>query len=175
MLFQVMNAAAVAQIIQLIIAPTVMLSVCSLIQSGVLARYIALGSRIRSLNQERFRLLHDTGAMDALSVASLKTLDYQIPLLIRRHRLLQDTVLIIYVAIGILIVSMFAIALSVAINSSMIARFALVLFLVSAGALLCGVCLTAQEVRISHQALCYEVRQISILEDPQLEAKQSKV
>lgn len=164
-----MNAAAVAQIIQLIIAPTVMLSVCSLVQSGVLARYIALGNRIRSLNQERLKLLHTPDPADALGIASLKTLDYQIPLLIRRHRLLQDTVLIIYMAIGILIVSMFAIALSVAVNSSQIARIALVLFLVSAGALLLGVCLTAQEVRISHQALCYEVRQITILETSQAE------
>lgn len=163
-----MNAADVAQIIQLIIAPTVMLSVCSLVQSGVLARYIALGNRIRSLNQERFRLLHISDPSDALNIASLKTLDYQIPLLLHRHRLLQDTVVIIYVAIVILIVSMFAIALSVAVNSNLVARFALALFLVSAGALLLGVCLTAQEVRISHQALCYEVKQIAILENPRI-------
>lgn len=166
-----MNAADVAQIIQLIIAPTVMLSVCSLIQSGVLARYIALGGRIRSLNQERFKILHTNDPTDAINIAGLRTLDYQIPLLIRRHKLLQDTVLIIYLAIGLLIISMFAIALSVAVNSSTIARFALVLFLVSAGALLFGVCLTAQEVRISHQALCYEVRQIAILENPHVEEK----
>lgn len=161
-----MNAAAVAEIIQLIIAPTVLLSVCALIQSGVLARYIALGSRIRSLNQERFKLLHTSDPSDKVATASLKTLDYQIPLLIRRHRLLQDTVLIIYVAIVILLISMFAIALSVASDSSQIATLALVLFLLSAAALLMGVCLTAQEVRISHQALCYEVRQIAILENP---------
>lgn len=163
-----MNAAAVAQIIQLIIAPTVLLSVCALIQSGVLARYIALGNRIRSLNQERFKLLHISDATDTLSIISLKTLDYQIPLLVRRHKLLQDTVLIIYLAIVILLISMFAIAVSVASNSGQVAAFALVLFLVSAGVLLLGVCLTAQEVRISHQALCYEVKQIAILEAPQM-------
>lgn len=163
-----MNAADVAQIIQLIIAPTVMLSVCSLVQNGVLTRYIALGNRIRSLNQERFKLLHISDPSDAVNIAGLKTLDYQIPLLLRRHKLLQDTVVTIYVAIVLLIVSMFTIALSVAANSSLIARLALALFLVSAGALLVGVCLTAQEVRISHQALCYEVKQIAILENPRL-------
>lgn len=163
-----MNAAAVAQIIQLIIAPTVLLSVCALIQSGVLARYIALGNRIRSLNQERFKLLHISDPTDTLGIASLKTLDYQIPLLVRRHRLLQDTVLTIYLAIVILLISMFAIAISVASNSGQVATFALILFLISAGVLLLGVCLTAQEVRISHQALCYEVKQIAILENPQM-------
>lgn len=161
-----MNAAAVAEIIQLIIAPTVLLSVCALVQNGVLTRYIALGNRIRSLNQERFKLLHVSDPSDKLATVSLRTLDYQIPLLVHRHKLLQDTVVIIYIAIVILIVSMFAIALSVGFNSGQIATMSLVLFLLSAGALLLGVCLTAQEVRISHQALCYEVKQISILENP---------
>jgi hypothetical protein len=43
----------VAQSIQTIIAPTVMVSVCTLIQNGVLGRYSTIGNRMRSLVRER--------------------------------------------------------------------------------------------------------------------------
>lgn len=160
-----MSAQAVAETIQLIIAPTVLLTVCALIQNGVLGRFMALGSRIRSLDQERLKVLHSE-SLHSLQLETLKTIDYQIPVLIRRHKLLQDTVLIIYSSMIMLLVCMFAIALSVALTSGSLARLALVLFLLSAATLLIGLCLAAQEVRISHHAICYEIHRISTLEKP---------
>lgn len=43
-----MNIETVTEIIQMILAPTVMILTCTLIQSGVLGRYSNVGAHIRS-------------------------------------------------------------------------------------------------------------------------------
>ena len=59
---------------------------------------------------------------------------------------------------------MFAIALTVAIGSDAAAAFTLLLFLLGTGVLLAGVFLTTLEIHISHQAVCYEVSRIAMLD-----------
>jgi uncharacterized membrane protein len=156
-----MSAADVAQTIQLIIAPVVLITACALIQNAILGRYASVGQYMRSLTLERLNLLRSND--DMFYLERLQEIDRQIPLLIQRHRLLQNTVLIIYGAIVIFLVNMFAIALAVALDTGAIATFALLLFLGGTGTLLTGVCSTALEVRMSHRAICYETNQISRL------------
>ncbi|MGG6263041.1 DUF2721 domain-containing protein [Leptolyngbya sp. AN03gr2] len=152
-----MSAADIAQTIQLIIAPVVMITACMLFQNGILLRYAAIGQRIRALSHEQFELLRFSQAKNHLDSERLEEIDRQVPLLVRRHRLIQRAVLLTYGATAILILTMFAIAFSVAINAEVIGTIALILFLVGTGVLLAGVFLTALAVRISHRALCYEV------------------
>jgi hypothetical protein len=159
----VMSAADVAQTIQLIIAPVVLITACALIQNAVLLRYAAVGQSMRSLTLERLQLLRSDEAKDLYYRERMQEIDRQIPLLARRHRLLQNTVLVIYGAISIFLINMFAIALTVAIRSDVAAIFALLLFLLGTGVVLLGVFLTALEVQMSHRAICYEVDRIIML------------
>jgi hypothetical protein len=158
-----MSAAGVAQTIQLIIAPVVLVTACAIIQGGVLGRFMYVGQRIRSLGHERLELLHSGKMNDTFSLERLQEIDRQIPLLKQRHRLLQRSVLLIYNAISIFLLSMFAIALSVAVNSSLAATLALACFLLGTCLLFMGVMFTGQETRMSHQAICYEVDRITAL------------
>lgn len=158
-----MSAVDIAQTIQLIIAPVVLITACMLFQNGVLVRYSSLGQRIRALAHERFELLRFGKVEDTFGLERLQVIDRQLPLLIRRHRLIQKALLVIYSAIAIFILTMFAIALTVALNATAIATITLALFLVGTGVLLMGIFFTALEIRISHQALCYEVHQITSL------------
>lgn len=158
-----MSAADVAQTIQLIIAPVVLVTACAIIQGGVLGRFMYVGQRMRSLANERLELLHTGKMEDAFSLERLQEIDRQIPLLKRRHRLLQKTVLLIYSAITILLISMFAIALSVALDSGEAATLALMCFLLGTCLLLTSVVCAGQEARMSHQAICYEVDRITSL------------
>jgi Protein of unknown function (DUF2721) len=91
-------------------------------------------------------------------------IDRQIPLLLQRHRLLQKNILLIYGSIAIFLVNMFAIALTVIIGSDAASTCALILFLFGTGVLLISVFLTTLEIRMSHQAICYEVNRIAMLE-----------
>jgi hypothetical protein len=160
------GAEDVARTIQLIIAPTVLLSVCTLIQNGILARYSSIGDRMRNIDRDRLRLIQ-TETSEMIRVEGLRILDEQVPVFIRRHKLLQDAALVVYIAIFMLLLSMFAIALAVLFNSNLWAITALVLFLLGAAAVSLGVAFTAQEIRISHQAICSELRRISALESLQ--------
>lgn len=158
-----MNAADVAKTIQLIIAPVVLVTACAIIQGGVLGRFMHVGQRMRSLANERLEQLHTGKMEDAFSLERLQEIDRQIPLLKQRHRLLQKAVLLIYSAISIFLISMFAIALSVVLNSGEAATLALLCFLFGTSLLLAGVVFTGQEIRMSHYAICYEVDRIASL------------
>ena len=159
----VMSAAEVAQTIQLIIAPVVLITACALIQTAILGRYAAVGQYLRSLALERLQLLRSDEAKDQFYLERMQEIDRQIPLLTRRHRLLQNTVLIVYLSMSIFLMNMFAIAFSVASSSAEIATLTLALFLLGTGVLFVGVCSIAIEVRMSHRAICYEISQISAL------------
>lgn len=154
-----MNAETVARTINLIIAPTVLLSVCTLIQNGILGRYTSVGDRMRKIDQERLQLLHDKSLSHWDERMTL--LDKQVPVFIRRHTLLQSAALTIYLAMLILMICMFAIAISVIWTSNIWAIAALFLFLTGGVVLLVGVALIAMEIRISHLAICYELRRLS--------------
>jgi Protein of unknown function (DUF2721) len=129
-----------------------------------LGRYAAVGQYMRSLALERLQLLRSDEAKDRFYLERMQEIDRQIPLLTRRHRLLQNTVLIVYSAISIFLVNMFAIAFSVASNSAEVATLTLALFLLGTGVLFVGVCSIAREVRMSHRAICYELSKIATLD-----------
>lgn len=159
-----MSAADVAKTIQLIIAPVVLITACALIQNAILIRYAAIGQYMRSIALERLQLWQSRETNDLFFLERLQEIDRQIPLLTQRHRLLQNAVLMIYGAISIFLMNMFAIALTVAVGSDASATFALTLFLLGTGVLLTGVFLTTLEIHISHQVICYEVSRIAMLE-----------
>lgn len=110
-----MTIEIVTQIIQLIVAPTVMVTACTLIQGGALGRYANIGSRIRTLTRERAEALefsmYDKLSDDALEEV-LDIVDTQLILLCRRHLLLRNAILTIYLAILSFLATMIAIALA---------------------------------------------------------------
>lgn len=159
-----MSATDVSKTIQLIIAPVVLITACALIQNAILIRYAAVGQYMRSLALERLQLLRSSQAADLFYLERLQEIDRQIPFLTQRHRLLQNIVVLIYGSISIFLMNMFAIAFTVAIGSDASATFALILFLLGTGVLLVSVFLTTVEIQKSHQAICYEVGRIAMLE-----------
>ena len=158
-----MSAVDLAQTIQLIIAPVVMITACMLFQNGVLARYASIGQRIRLLSHERFELVMSDKARDTFNLGRLQAIDRQLPILTHRHRLIQRAALLAYGATAIFILTMFAIALSVALKPGTVGTIALILFLIGTGILLIGIFCIGLEIRMSHRAICYEVHQITLL------------
>lgn len=161
-----MSAADVSKTIQLIIAPVVLVTACALIQNAILGRYAAIGQYMRSIALERLQLLRSNETIDPLYMERLQEIDRQIPLLTQRHRLLQNTIVVVYSAMCIFLLNMFAIALTVAVNASSAATFTILLFLFGTGVLLSGVCLATFEIRMSHRAICYETNRIASLHAP---------
>jgi hypothetical protein len=162
------TAEVVAQTIQLILAPVVMVTSCAILLGAVMGHYAAINDRLRAMSRERLDLLHAAGGTgagaaaspDAMAKERLREIDRQAPELLRRHRRVRDSLLAIYVAVLVFVVTMFVIALAAAAGSAPLASAALVLFLAGTAALLLGVALTALEIRMSDHSIRYEMERV---------------
>jgi hypothetical protein len=162
-----MNTEMVARTIQLIIAPVVMISACSILLNGLLAHYDAINNRMRLMARERLELVSPrTGAVIASEFAleRLTQIDFQLPNLLRRHKQMHDALVAVFTAILLFIVNMFAIAVSVVSGVDWMATVVLVIFLGAIGLMFVGVLLVIIEVRDSHRAVHYEVRRVTELD-----------
>lgn len=158
-----MNVEMTARIIQLILAPVVMITSCSLVLSGLLGRYAAVNDRMRAMARERLDLLRSTSATEKFATERLQEIDHQIPDLLKRHRRLHHSVLVVYVAILLFIVNMFIIAFAAVWDSTWLSTAVLIVFVGGTLAVFIGVLIAIAEVRSSHRAVEYEVRRVSEL------------
>ncbi|MGH2515298.1 MAG: DUF2721 domain-containing protein, partial [Ktedonobacterales bacterium] len=152
-----MSVQLVAQTIQVILAPVVLVTSIAIMIGGMLQQYSATNDRLRALVRERFQLLRTpegaiarlTDTRDAFSAERIAEIDRQLPQLLRRHRLIHNAVLTEYAAILVLVVSMIVIAISAASRSGSVATAALILFLLGTVTMLAGILLIAMEIRVS--------------------------
>jgi hypothetical protein len=155
---------AVARTIQLVLAPVVVVSACSIFVGGLLSRSTNLSDRIRAMTTERLDLVRRIAAAgadaDPVNSERLGELDVELPQLTRCHQLLHRSVLAIYVAILILVASMVLMAVAGIAPVDWLMGVVLVLFVSGVLALLLSVALVALEVRTSHRALDFEVRRV---------------
>lgn len=164
-----MSVMSVTGIIQLIIAPVVMVSACAILVNGLLTRYTSVNDRIRLQSRERLDLLRtsdDTilsyrdAAQSAYKRERLIEIDQQMPRLLYRHKLLHHASLAIYAAIALFILSMVLIAFAVPLQAGAIALAVLIVFLLGTLAMLVGVIFTAAEIRRSRDAVDYEALRV---------------
>ena len=166
-----MTVEAITRIIQLILAPVVMVTSCAILVGGMLTHYAAINDRLRSLARERLALLQGTeGTLSVVSVAGdafkterLLEIDKQLPSLLWRHKLVHHAVMAIYGAIAVFVASMFVIAFAVVPQSVGLATAALALFLIGTAVVLVGVVFIVAEVRTSNDAVRYEVQRVMSL------------
>ncbi len=123
------------------------------------------------MDGERLDIL--TGATGTLRSAAevppasrerLTQIDTQLPMLLRRHRLLHNAVLAIYAGVAVLVLSVIAIAVAVTGSSAAAGTTALALVLAGTMMLLGGLLFAARSIMISMNAIDYEVRRTLSLE-----------
>lgn len=153
-----MSAEVVVQTIQLVIAPAVIISGCTLIQSSILTRYCNIGTRLRSLTRKRLELLMVQDMPERIFNDALFLLDHQLKSLSRRHLIIQSAALTLYGAVLWFLLSMLAIAAAKLLQTMPFALVAFTLFLLGTLTLLLGVVLACTEIWISHKAVQSEVR-----------------
>jgi Protein of unknown function (DUF2721) len=155
-----MSAETVTRTIQLILAPVVMLSACSIFVGGLLSHYAALNARIRMLAHERLDLLRGASDADRLVAERLAEIDVQLPELLRRHGLVHHALLAAYLGVLILVASMCVIAFSAAVDADWLVSLVLALFVSGLLAVLASVVLISLEVRTSQRAIAFEVQRV---------------
>jgi hypothetical protein len=155
-----MTADELAHSIQLILAPVVMITACAITLNGVMSHYQAVSDRLRTMTRERLDLLHGKEENDQIAAERLAELDYQAPELLRRHRVIRDSLVAIDVAMVLLVLCMLAIAMAPMGGTSVLSTLVMALFLLATCCLLVGVALSAVEVSRSRRAIAYEVNRV---------------
>jgi hypothetical protein len=84
-------------------------------------------------------------------------IDEQLPMLLRRHRLLRFAVLSIFIGVAILVASVITLAIAVPTNSDDVAYASLALVLAGTVAILLGCLFAASSIMISQDAIAFEV------------------
>jgi hypothetical protein len=150
--------------IQAMVAPVVLITAAAILSGAFLAMYGSVNDRMRAMNRERLQIL--TSPAGPLSVADvsasgrerLTQIDTQLPMLLRRHRLLHNGVLLIFAGVAVLVLSVIAIGVAVTNRSGAVGTTALVLVLAGTVMLLGGLLFAARSIMISMDAIDYEVR-----------------
>jgi uncharacterized membrane protein SpoIIM required for sporulation len=152
---------AVGKIIQLVLAPVVMVSACAIVVGGVLGRYQSINDRLRNLNRERLDLLRVHNMAEIYTQERIMIIDQQYPDLLARLRIVHNAAVAFYGAMAIFLLDMLVIAV-VALNST--ARWAAVIaigiFLVAIVTMSLGLVWMVQEVSNSLRSVTYEVERI---------------
>lgn len=163
-----MTVEMVTRTIQLILAPVVMISACSITLTGLLNHYNEINHRVRAMTHERIDLLRSTGqrlaaafaAADEFTRERLDQIDQQLPVLLHRHMLIRNAMLSIYSAILVFIVNMFVIALAAISQTDWLSSVTLICFLIGMIVLFAGVLFVVFEVHLSQRAIEYETRRV---------------
>ena len=94
-----MNANNVVQTIQLVIAPSVMISSCFMCQNVTLGRFLRVSDRLHSLVRERIDVLDKYDSSDRAYSDALHLIDQELIQLSDRYYSLQKAIICLYVAI----------------------------------------------------------------------------
>jgi len=164
-----MNPIAVTAV-QAMVAPVVLITTAAILSGALLTMYSSVNDRMRAMDSERLDILTSAGTL--LSAAEvlpagrerLTQIDtQQLPMLLRRHRLLHNAVLLIYAGVAVLVLSVIAIAVAVTGSSAAAGTAALALVLAGTVTLLGGLLFAARSIMISMDAIDYEVRRTLLL------------
>jgi len=151
--------------IQAMVAPVVLITTAAILSGALLTMYGTVNDRMRAMNHERLQILTSPGG-GLLSVAEvpasgkerLAQIDTQLPMLLCRHRLLHNGVLLIFAGVAVLVLSVIAIGVAVTDRSGAVGTAALVLVLTGTVMLLGGLLFAARSIMISMNAIDYEVK-----------------
>ena len=164
-----LSASDVSRIIQLIVAPAVMISACAILAGSLVGRSSAINDRLRSLTRERFDLLHTppTGSRsrhdELLNQERLNQIANQLPDLLRRLKITHSAVTTVYTALLFFILDSLLIALAAISNTGLAAYLAVGCFLLGLLALALAIVTTIRELWMSLNSINFEVASISQL------------
>lgn len=148
--------------ISAMVAPVVLLTTGGLLTNGLLTIYGSVNDRMREMTRERLEIRRGPGGVVLEDVAPideerLNEIEAQLPLMLRRHHLIRNAVLLIYTGIGVLGLSIIFIAVAVGQHSEGVGRAALGLVLAGIVVMLTGLLLAGLSLARSADAITYAV------------------
>lgn len=142
-------------VIQAMLAPGLMISACGLLMLGMNNKYSMVVGRIRLLNEER-RRLRAAQPTDEVQKARLESIAAQLAELLHRLWLVRNAVVGYSTAVGLFILSSFAIGLRIMTGSGWPEKLGLAFFVIGMLAVLCGIFFAASEAVLGYRIILME-------------------
>ncbi|MEJ2105674.1 MAG: DUF2721 domain-containing protein [Ignavibacteriaceae bacterium] len=151
---------SIVQMIQLMLAPGLMISACGLLLLGMNNKYSLVVNRIRLLNEERRKIFKDASERDFSNDENVRveSLSMQISGLVLRVRLVKNAVLFDTIAVAVFVLTSLTIGLQYAFDLHILNILVTILFLLGMISVLIGVSYAAYETKKGHDIIQLEVK-----------------
>ncbi len=151
---------SIVEVIQLMLAPGLMISACGLLLLGMNNKYSLVVNRIRLLNEERRKLITSTGdsEFEYHQNVRLESISMQLSGLILRVRLIKNAVLYYTIAVALFVLTSLAIGFQYATSSNKLDSLVTLFFLLGMSSVLIGVLYAAYETKKGFDIIQVEVK-----------------
>jgi len=153
------DISSIVQIIQLMLAPGLMISACGLLLLGMNNKYSLVVNRIRLLNEERRRVLRrlDDPEFSYQENIRIESISKQLERLTYRVKLVRNAVLFYTIAVALFVITSLLIGFGYLFEITRLNSFITTLFLLGMVSVLCGVIFAAYETYKGYEIVKYEV------------------
>jgi Flp pilus assembly protein TadB len=153
------DISSIIEIIQLMLAPGLMISACGLLLLGLNNKYSIVVNRIRLLNEERRKTLRkiDEPEFSYQENVRLESISKQLEKLTYRVKLVRNAVLFYTIAVALFVVTSLFIGFSYLFDVTRINSFITTFFLLGMVSVLCGVIFAAYETYKGYEIVKFEV------------------
>jgi len=150
----------VIQIIQLMLAPAVMISACGLLLLSINNRYSLVVNRIRLLNEEKRRLMLKVGDKkpETEDNVRLESIAKQIELLVFRGKLVRNSVITFIVGIALFVLTSFLIGILSFLSFKDLNYFIIAAFLLGMISVFIGTIYMGLEAKKGYEIILFEVK-----------------
>jgi len=155
-----MNKLTIVEVIQLMLAPGIMISACGLLILGINNKYSLVVNRIRLLNEERRRILAKLGdkSVNLEENVRLESISQQITALRFRVKLVRNTVLCYTIAVALFVITSLLIGFEYYSGSQELTFVVTSIFLLGMVSVLLGVTFGAYETIKGYLIIQLEVK-----------------
>ncbi len=148
------------QIIQLMLAPAVMINACGLLLLGINNKYSLVVNRIRLLNEEKRRLMTKIGekAPTTDDNVRLESIAHQIRALTYRARLVRNTVLCYTTSVALFVTTSLILGVSSVLSLGKLNFLIITTFLLGMTFVFIGIVFAGLETKKGYDIISYEVK-----------------
>ena len=151
---------SIVEVIQLMLAPGLMISACGLLLLGMNNKYSLVVNRIRLLNEERRKLFSKAGEREFIYEENvrLESISLQLTKLAFRVKLVRNAVLSYTMAVAFFVLTSLFIGLEYVLGSESFNYFVTIVFLTGMLLVLVGVIYAAYESKKGYDIIRLEVK-----------------
>ena len=151
---------SIVEVIQLMLAPGLMISACGLLLLAMNNKYSLVVNRIRLLNEERRKLFTKAGERDFNYEENvrLESISLQLSKLAYRVKLVRNAVLSYTLAVAFFVLTSLSIGLEYVLGEDQLNYFVTILFLAGMILVLCGIIYAAYETIKGYDIIRLEVK-----------------